>query len=74
MKNRKCRVRWSGYEPDEDSWLNWKVVKDLATLDKYSQIDRPFGTQIGLNLDTLCENWFLVTKSCAKPKGEKNYF
>ena len=37
VKNWKFRVRWSGYEPDEDSWLNWNAVKDLAALDKYSQ-------------------------------------
>ena len=37
VKNWKLRVLWSGYEPDEDSWLNWNAVKDLAALDKYSQ-------------------------------------
>ena len=40
VKNWKLRVIWSGYEPDEDSWLNWNAVKDLAALDKYSQ-DHP---------------------------------
>ena len=37
FKNRKFRVRWARYEPDEDSWLNWNAVKDLAALDTYSQ-------------------------------------
>ena len=30
VKNRKFRVRWSGYQPDEDSRLNWNAVKDLV--------------------------------------------
>ena len=25
--------RWVGYEPKEDSCLNWTAVKDLAALD-----------------------------------------
>ena len=37
VKNWKFRVRWSRYEQDEDSWLNWNAVKDLAALDKYIQ-------------------------------------
>ena len=33
VKNRTFWVRWA----DKDSWLNWNAVKDLATLDTYSQ-------------------------------------
>ena len=29
------RVRWRGYEPEEDSWLPYKQVKELAALDAY---------------------------------------
>ncbi len=29
------RVRWRGYEPEEDSWLPWTDVKELAALDEY---------------------------------------
>ena len=28
VKNWKFRVRWSGYEPDEDLWFNGNAVKD----------------------------------------------
>ena len=35
-KNWKFKVRWVEYEPEEDSWLNWTAVKDLAALDTYS--------------------------------------
>lgn len=30
------RVRWRGYEPEEDTWLPWSEVKDLAALDVYA--------------------------------------
>ena len=29
-------VRWLGYEPEEDTWLPWKNVKELAALDVYA--------------------------------------
>jgi hypothetical protein len=34
-KNWKFRVRWLGYEPEDDTMLDWAAVKDLA-LDEYS--------------------------------------
>ena len=36
-KNWKFKVRWVGYESEEDSWLNWTAVKDLAALETYSK-------------------------------------
>ena len=33
----KVRVRWLGYEPEEDTMLDWSVVKDLAALNEYSK-------------------------------------
>jgi hypothetical protein len=36
-KKWEYRVRWRGYEPDEDYWLPWKSVKDLEALDRYAQ-------------------------------------
>ena len=36
-KNWKFKVKWIGYETEDDSWLNWPAVKDLATLDSYSK-------------------------------------
>ena len=32
-KNWSFKVRWVGYKPEEDSWLNWTTVKDLDALD-----------------------------------------
>lgn len=29
-------VRWLGYEPEEDMWLPWRNVKELAALDVYA--------------------------------------
>ena len=29
------RVRWLGYAPEEDTWLPYREVKDLAALDEY---------------------------------------
>ena len=36
-KNWKFKVRWVGYEPEDDSWLNWTAVEDLAALDTCSK-------------------------------------
>ena len=49
LKNWKFWVRWSGYETDEVSWLNWNAVKDpLGCIGQVQS--RPFGTQIGLKI------------------------
>jgi hypothetical protein len=34
-KKLKFRVLWLGYEPEDDTMLDW--VKDLAALDEYSK-------------------------------------
>ena len=34
-KNWSFKVGQVGYEPEEDAWLNWTTVKDLAALDTY---------------------------------------
>jgi len=34
---RKWKFRWLGYEPEEDTMLDWSAVKDLAALDEYSK-------------------------------------
>lgn len=34
------RVRWLGYEPDDDTWLPYREVRELAALDRYA-VDHP---------------------------------
>jgi hypothetical protein len=34
-KALRFRVRWRGYEPDEDTWEAYSTVKELAALDAY---------------------------------------
>ena len=36
-KRWKFRVRQRGYEPEDDTMLDWAAVKDLAALDDYSK-------------------------------------
>jgi hypothetical protein len=36
-KKWEYRVRWLGYEPEDDTWLPYKSVKDLEALDKYAK-------------------------------------
>ena len=36
-KRLKFRVHWRGYEPEDDTMLDWSAVKDLAALDEYSK-------------------------------------
>ena len=36
-KRWQFRVRWRGYEPEDDTMLDWAAVKDLAALDDYSK-------------------------------------
>jgi hypothetical protein len=40
-KKWSYRVRWAGYEPEDDSWLPWKSVKDLEALDKFIEDGHP---------------------------------
>ena len=36
-KKWKFLVRWLGYEPEDDTRLDWESVEDLAALDEYSE-------------------------------------
>ena len=33
----KFRIRWRGYEPEEDTMVDWAADKDLEALDNYSK-------------------------------------
>jgi len=33
----KLKVRSVGYEPEDDSWLNWTALKDVASLNSYNK-------------------------------------
>ena len=37
QRSSSFRVRWLGYEPEDDTMLDWAAVKDLAALDEYSK-------------------------------------
>jgi hypothetical protein len=36
-KRWEYQVRWRGYEPEDDTWLPWRSVKDLEALDRYAE-------------------------------------
>ena len=36
-KRWQSRVHWRGYEPEDNTMLDWAAVKDLAALDEYSK-------------------------------------
>jgi cleavage and polyadenylation specificity factor subunit 1 len=40
-KKWKYRVRWLGYEPEDDTWLPWSSIKDLEALDKFIEDGHP---------------------------------
>jgi hypothetical protein len=40
-KKWSYRVRWAGYEPEDDTWLPWSSVKDLEALDKFIEDGHP---------------------------------
>jgi hypothetical protein len=37
VKKWRFKIRWLGYEPEDDTWLPWSSVKDLEALEKYGQ-------------------------------------
>jgi hypothetical protein len=36
-KRMEFKVRWLGYEPEDDTWMPWKSVKDLEALEVYAR-------------------------------------
>ena len=69
-----------GYEPDEDSWLNWNAVKDLATSTMQETIGKDRYLRKRILFSQVLEDFGFAlrklrfTKLCAKPlKGVKNY-
>ena len=53
-KRWKFRVRWRGYEPEDDTMLDWAAVKNLAALDDYSKVNQHFGLCSTIILWSLC--------------------
>ena len=57
------RVRWKGFQPENDTWESWKGVRDLQALDEYIK------TQPHLN--SLKHN-YTYKKDCKPKEKTKN--
>ena len=51
-KRWKFWIRWGGYEPEDDTMVDWAAVKDLAALNDYSKDDIKHSSH-------LCRNYLL---------------